>query len=101
MKNLYTLIAVLAIAGLTSTAQAVNPALSITQQAVNEEIISLPWKYELKQYSLEKSNSTFKLAQGYSLLMDGAARHYDHIIQGTEKDPNTEAWFSITTTGYS
>jgi uncharacterized membrane-anchored protein len=76
---------------LTSTAQAVNPALSITQQAVNEEIISLPWKYELKQYSLEKSNSTFKLAQGYSLLMDGAARHYDHIIQGTEKDPNTEA----------
>lgn len=91
MKNLCTLIAVLIIIGLTSTAQAVNPALSITQQAVNEEIISLPWKYELKQYSLEQSNSTFRLAQGYSLLMGGAARHYDHIIQGTEKDPNTEA----------
>ena len=62
MKNLYTLIAVLNnCIGLTSTAQAVNPALSITQQAVNEEIISLPWKYELKQYSLEQVEQHFQI----------------------------------------
>lgn len=91
MKNLYTLIAVLIITGLAAPAHALNPALSITQKAVNEEIISLPWKYELKKYSLKPSNSTFQLVKGYSLLMGEAARHYDHIVQGKEKDPNTEA----------
>ncbi len=91
MKNLYTLIAVWMILSMASVAQAVNPAIPATQQAINEEIISLPWKYELKQYSLDSSSSTFKLTKGYSLLMGDAARHYDHIIQGAEEDPNTEA----------
>ncbi|MDH3257527.1 MAG: DUF2167 domain-containing protein [Nitrospinota bacterium] len=91
MKNLYTLIAVLMIVGMAPVAQAVNPAIPVTQQAINENIISLPWKYELKQYSLEQSNSTFNLSKGYSLLMGDAARRYDRITQGTEEDPNTEA----------
>ena len=91
MKNLYTLIAVLMILGIATTALGVSSAIPITQQAINEEIISLPWKYELKKYSLEQSNSTFKLPKGYSLLMGKAARHYDHIIQESDEDPNTEA----------
>jgi uncharacterized membrane-anchored protein len=71
--------------------QAVTPDLLATQRAINEEVISLPWKYELKKYSLEHSNSTFELAKGYSLLMGGAARHYDQILQRSGEDPNTEA----------
>ena len=91
MRKLYTLIAVLLLPGISSVALAVNPAIPVTQQAINEEIISLPWKYELKTYSLKQSNSTFELPKGYSLLMGKAARRYDRIIQGTEEDPNTEA----------
>ena len=91
MKNLCTLIAVLIVSGMASGALAVNSAIPVTQKAINEEIISLPWKYELKTYSLEQSNSIFELPKGYSLLIGKAARHYDHIIQGAEEDPNTEA----------
>ncbi len=99
MKNLSTLIAVLIIVGMTSVTQAVTPDLLATQTAINEEVISLPWKYELKTYSLEQSNSTFKLAKGYSLLMGDAARHYDHILQRSEEDPNTEVLIFNHTTG--
>ncbi len=91
MKKLYTLIAVLMILGMAPVAQAVNPAIPVTQKAINEEIINLPWEYELKTYLLEQSNSTFNLTRGYSLLMGDAARRYDHATQGTEEDPNTEA----------
>ena len=91
MKNRHTLIAVLIALGIASSAHAVTPDLLATQRAINEEIISLPWKYELKKYPLGQSNSTFKLAKGYSLLMGGAARHYDQILQRSEEDPNTEA----------
>jgi len=91
MKKLYTLIAVLMILGAAAVAQAVTPDISPSQNAIKRKIISLPWKYELKSYPLEQSNSTFKLTKGYSLLVGDAARHYDHIIQETDKDPNTEA----------
>jgi uncharacterized membrane-anchored protein len=91
MKNLYTLITVLMILGMAPAAQAVNSTIPVTQNAIHEEVISLPWKYELKKYSLEQSNSTFILPKGYSLLIGDAARRYDHIIQGAEEDPNTEA----------
>lgn len=91
MKNLYTLIAVSMIMGMTSTAQAVTSDLLDTQSAINEEIISLPWKYELKKYSLKQSNSTFNLSRGYSLLLGDAARHYDQLTQRSAKDPNMEA----------
>jgi uncharacterized membrane-anchored protein len=91
MKNLYTLITVWLILGMAPAALAVNSSVPITQNVIHEEIISLPWKYELKKYSLKKSKSSFKLAEGYSLLMGDAARRYDQIIQGTEKDPDTEA----------
>jgi uncharacterized membrane-anchored protein len=76
---------------MTSSAQAVTPDLLATQRAINEEIISLPWNYELKKYSLKQSHSTFNLAKGYSLLMGDAARHYDQIQQRSKGDPNTEA----------
>jgi len=91
MKINYTLIAVLAILSMASATQAVTPDLLATQKAINEEVISLPWKYELKSYSLEQSNSTFNLAKGYSLLMGDAARHYNQDIQGAEENANTEA----------
>ncbi|MEE8260184.1 MAG: DUF2167 domain-containing protein [Nitrospinaceae bacterium] len=99
MKNLYTLIAVLMIVGITSAAQAVTSDLLATQRVINEEVISLPWKYELKTYSLEQSNSTFSLSKGYSLLMGDAARHYDQITQRSEEDPNTEALIFNHSTG--
>ncbi len=99
MKNLYTLIAVLMIVGITSAAQAVTSDLLATQRVINEEVISLPWKYELKTYSLEHSNSTFSLSKGYSLLMGDAARHYDQITQSSEEDPNTEALIFNHSTG--
>jgi hypothetical protein len=89
--NLNTLIAVLAIIGMSSVSHAVTPDLLATQRAINEEVISLPWKYELKKYSLKQSNSSFNLAKGYSLLMGDSARHYDQLIQRSEEDPNTEA----------
>jgi uncharacterized membrane-anchored protein len=91
MKNPYTLIAVLMILGMATAARAVTPGIPAAQKAINEEIISLPWKYELKKYYLEQSNSTFKLTGGYSLLVGDAARRYDRMLQGTEEDPNTEA----------
>jgi len=99
MKNLYTLIAVLMIVGITSATQAVTSDLLATQRVINEEVISLPWKYELKTYSLEQSNSTFSLSKGYSLLMGDAARHYDQITQSSEEDPNTEALIFNHSTG--
>ncbi len=91
MKNLYTLIAVLLILSIATSALGVNSAIPASQQTLHEEVISMPWKYELKKYPLKQSNSAFKLPKGYSLLMGDAARRYDQIIQGTEKDPNTEA----------
>ncbi|MDH5457840.1 MAG: DUF2167 domain-containing protein [Nitrospinota bacterium] len=91
MKIKYTLIAVSMILSMASATQAVTPDLLATQRAINEEVISLPWKYELKSYSLEQSNSTFHLAKGYSLLMGDAARHYNQAIQGAEENSNTEA----------
>jgi uncharacterized membrane-anchored protein len=91
MKKLYTLIAVWIIIGAVTVAQAVTPDISPSQNAIKREIISLPWKYELKKYTLEDSNSTFQLPKGYSLLLGKAARHYDHIIQETNEAPNTEA----------
>ena len=91
MKKLCTLMMVWMILGMTTAALAMTPDISATQRTINEEIINLPWKYELKRYSLEQSSSTFQLPEGYSLLMGKAARHYDHIIQGTDEDPNTEA----------
>ena len=87
MKNLNTLIAVWVIVGMATVAQAVTPAIQAAQKTINEEIISLPWKYELKKYSLDQSKSTFKLTEGYSLLVGDAARRYDHMLQGTEEDP--------------
>ena len=91
MKNINTLIAVLVIIGMASVSHAVTPDLLATQRAINEEVISLPWKYELKKYSLKQSNSSFNLAKGYSLLMGDSARHYDQLIQRSEEDLNTEA----------
>lgn len=79
------------ILGAATAAQAVTPDISPSQNAIKRKIISLPWKYELKKYSLEDSNSTFQLSKGYSLLLGEAARDYDHIIQETDEDPNTEA----------
>lgn len=71
--------------------QAVTPDILANQRAINEEVISLPWKYELKQYSLKQSNSTFTLAKGYSLLIGDATHQYKQTIQGSEVNPNTEA----------
>jgi uncharacterized membrane-anchored protein len=91
MKRLYTLITVLMLLGMAALAQAVTSDLPATQRAINEEVISLPWKYELKKYSLKQSHSTFTLAEGYSLLMGKATRRYGDIAQVTKGDPNTEA----------
>ena len=76
---------------MASVSHAVTPDLLATQRAINEEVISLPWKYELKNYSLKQSNSSFNLAKGYYLLIGDSARHYDQLIQRSEEDPNTEA----------
>jgi uncharacterized membrane-anchored protein len=91
MKTLYTLITVLIVLGMATLVQAVTSDLPATQRAINEEVISLPWKYELKQYSLKKSHSMFTLAEGYSLLLGEATRRYGDIAQVTKGDPNTEA----------
>ena len=91
MKKLYTLITVWMILGSATAALAITSDISATQKTINEEIISLPWNYELKTYSLEQSNSTFRLPKGYSLLMGKAARYYDHMVQETPEDPHTEA----------
>jgi uncharacterized membrane-anchored protein len=76
---------------MATPAQAVTSDLPATQRAINEEVISLPWKYELKQYHLKKSHSTFTLAKGYSLLLGKAARRYGDIAQEKKGDLNTEA----------
>jgi uncharacterized membrane-anchored protein len=99
MKRLYTLMTVLIALGMASLAHAVTSDLPATQRAINEEVISLPWKYELKQYSLKKSHSTFTLAKGYSLLMGEAARRYGDIAQVTKGAPNTEAMVFNHSTG--
>jgi uncharacterized membrane-anchored protein len=91
MKSLYTLITVSVLLGMATLAQAVPSDLPATQRAINEEVISLPWNYELKKYSLKQSHSTFTLSEGYSLLMGKAARRYGDIAQVTKGAPNTEA----------
>ena len=90
MKNLYTLIAVWMVLSLAPAAHAGDSSFPQTQQAVNAEIINLPWEYELQKYSLEKSNSQFKLSEGFALLRGDAARRFDFLTQGME-DPDTEA----------
>jgi uncharacterized membrane-anchored protein len=76
--------------GLGTIAQANNASYPETQEAIDQEIITLPWEYEMKEYSLEKSNSTFKLSEGFALLRGDAARRFDYLTQGME-DPDTEA----------
>ena len=90
MRKLYTLIAVLMILSVGAVAQAENPGFPETQEAIDEEIINLPWEYELQEYSLEKSNGTFELSEGFALLRSDAARRFDYLTQGME-DPDTEA----------
>ena len=87
MKNLYTLLAVWMVLSLAPAAHAGDPSFPQTQQAVNEEIINLPWEYELKKYPLENSNSQFKLSEGFALLRGDAARRFDFLTQGME-DPD-------------
>ena len=102
MKKLTTLIAVLMIVGMAATAQAsqtdptsdqssIDLDTLMSQQDIDEKIINLPWEYELKDYSLEQSNSTLSLSRGYTLVRGEAARRYDSLVQGTPEDPNTEA----------
>ncbi len=90
MRKLYTLIAVWMILSVGAVAQAENPGFPETQEAIDEEIINLPWEYELQEYSLEKSNGTFELSEGFALLRSDAARRFDYLTQGME-DPDTEA----------
>ncbi len=90
MKKFYTLIAVLMFLSVGVVAQAENSGFPETQEAVDEEIINLPWEYELQEYSLEDSNSTFELSEGFALLRGKAARRFDYLTQGME-DPDTEA----------
>ena len=85
-----TLIAVLTIIGLGSMAHAQNSPYPETQEAIDEEIITLPWEYEMKEYSLDQSNSAFKLSEGFALLRGDAARRFDFLTQGME-DSDTEA----------
>ncbi len=90
MKRFYTLIAVWLVLSVGVVAQAENPGFPQTQEAIDEEIINLPWEYELQEYSLENSNSTFELSEGFALLRGDAARRFDYLTQGME-DPDTEA----------
>ncbi len=90
MKNLYTLLAVWVVLGLAPAVHASDPSFPPTQQAVNQEIINLPWEYELQKYPLEKSTSHFKLSEGFALLRGESARRFDFLTQGME-DPDTEA----------
>ncbi len=90
MKKLYTLIAVWMVLVLPPAAHAGNQSYPATQQAIDDEIINLPWEYELQEYSLEKSNSKFQLSEGFALLRGKAARRFDYLMQGME-DPDSEA----------
>lgn len=90
MRKLYTLIAVWLVLSVGVVAQAENSGFPETQEAIDEEIINLPWEYELQGYSLENSNSTFELSEGFALLRGDAARRFDFLTQGME-DPDTEA----------
>ncbi len=90
MKKYYTLIAVWMVLSVGAVAHAENSGFPQTQEAVDEEIINLPWEYELQGYSLEKSNSTFELSEGFALLRNDAARRFDFLTQGVE-DSDTEA----------
>ena len=90
MKRFYTLIAVWLVLSVGVVAQAENSGFPQTQEAIDEEIINLPWEYELQEYSLENSNSTFELSEGFALLRGDAARRFDYLTQGME-DPDTEA----------
>ena len=90
MKKLYTLITVWMILSVGAVAHAENSNFPQSQEAVDEEIINLPWEYQLQGYTLEKSNSTFELSEGFALLRNDAARRFDFLTQGVE-DPDTEA----------
>ena len=90
MKKLYTLLAVWIMLSFAPVAHADDPSFPPTQQAMNQEIINLPWEYELQKYPLEKSNSHFKLSEGFALLRGDAARRFDFLTQGME-DPDMEA----------
>ena len=90
MKKLYTLLAVWMVLSLAPAVHASDPSFPPTQQAVNQEIINLPWEYELQKYPLEKSTSHFKLSEGFALLLGESARRFDFLTQGME-DPDTEA----------
>lgn len=90
MRKLYTLIAVWLVLSVGVVAQAENSGFPQTQEAIDEEIINLPWEYELQGYSLENSNSTFELSEGFALLRGDAARRFDYLTQGME-DSDTEA----------
>lgn len=90
MRKLYTLIAVWLVLSVGVVAQAENSGFPQTQEAIDEEIINLPWEYELQGYSMENSKSTFELSEGFALLRGDAARRFDFLTQGME-DPDTEA----------
>ena len=91
MKHLNTLIAVLMLLGSASAAQADLQDPPLDPQSIDEQIINLPWEYELKDYEFDRSRSTFTLSKGYALLRGESARRYDSLVQGTPEDPNTEA----------
>jgi uncharacterized membrane-anchored protein len=62
-----------------------------TQEALDAEVMNLPWEDEPGSYAFEDSNSTFTLPEGYSMLRGDAARRMMFLNQGIEL-PNTEAY---------
>jgi uncharacterized membrane-anchored protein len=55
-----------------------------TAEALEQEILELPWEFEPGTYQLPASGGTLQLSEGLGLLRGAAARRYLYLTQGTE-----------------
>ncbi len=62
-----------------------------SEEALDTEIMNMPWESEPGAYAFERSDSNFVLPDGYSMLRGDAAERMMFLNQGIEY-PNTEAY---------
>ena len=90
MKSWSSFIAAAAFLAAVSVSHAEHMSYPDTQEAVEAEILNIPWEFESGSYVLAKSNSSLQLPEGLTLLRGEAAERFVFLSQGTEF-PETEA----------
>lgn len=84
MKTWSIVTAAAAFLAAVSVSHAEQMSYPDTEEAVEAEILNMPWEFESGSYVLAKSNSSLQMPEGLWLLRGEAAERFMFLSQGTE-----------------